>query len=70
MRLLSFIGKCVDSRIENRIIVAIPNLQEDLRELINTNGIKLVELRAIEDISFELVKAVKEVYHRFTEARE
>jgi hypothetical protein len=63
MRLLSFIGKCVDSRIENRIIVAIPNLQEDLRELINTNGIKLVELRAIEDIAFELVKAVKEVYH-------
>ncbi len=63
MRLLSFIGKCVDSRIENRIIVAIPNLQEDLRELINTNGIKLVELRAIEDIAFELVKSVKEVYH-------
>jgi hypothetical protein len=63
MRLLSFIGKCVDSRIENRIIVAIPNLQEDLRELINTNGIKLVELRAIEDIAFELVKAVEEIYH-------
>jgi hypothetical protein len=64
MRLLSFIGKCVDSRIENRIIVAIPNLQENLRELISTNGIKLVELRAIEDITFELVKAVEEIYHK------
>jgi Thaumarchaeal output domain 1 len=64
MRLLSFIGKCVDSRIENRIIVAIPNLQENLRELINTNGIKLVELRAIEDITFELVKAIEEIYHK------
>jgi hypothetical protein len=63
MRLLSFIGKCVDSRIENRIIVAIPSLQEDLRGIINTNGIKLVELRATEDIAFELVKAVKEIYH-------
>ena len=63
-RLLSFIGKCVDSRIENRIIIAFPNLHEDLRELINTNGIKLVELRAIEDMAFELVKAVKEAYYK------
>jgi hypothetical protein len=64
MRLLSFIGKCVDSRIENKIIVAIPNLKEDLRELINTNGIMLIESRAIEDIIFELVKAVEERYHK------
>jgi hypothetical protein len=64
MRLLSFIGKCVDTRIENKIIVAIPNLQQDLRELINTNGIKLVELSAIEDITFELVKAVEEIHHK------
>jgi hypothetical protein len=64
MRILSFIGKCVDSRIENKIIVAIPNLGKDLRELINTNGITLVELRAKEDITFELVKAVEEIYHK------
>jgi hypothetical protein len=63
MRILSFIGKCLDSRIENKIIVAMPKLKEDLRELINTNGIMLVELRAIEDITFELVKAVEEMYH-------
>jgi hypothetical protein len=64
MRLLSFIGKCVDTRIENKIIVAIPNLEKDLRELVNSNGIKLVELSAIEDITFELVKAVEEIHHR------
>ena len=64
MRLLSFIGKCVDSRIENRIIVAIPNLKEDLRELVNTNGIMLVESRAMEDITSELVKAVEEKYRK------
>jgi Thaumarchaeal output domain 1 len=64
MRLLSFIGKCVDSRIENKIIVAIPRLEGDLRELINTNGIMLVELRAIEDITFELVKAIEGIYHK------
>jgi Thaumarchaeal output domain 1 len=64
MRLLSFIGKCIDSRIENKIIVAFPNLQEDLRELINTNGIMLVELRSREDITFELVKSVEEIYHK------
>ena len=67
MRLLSFIGKCVDSRIENKIIVAIPKLQQDLRQLINTNGVKLVELKAIEDLTFELVKAVEEVYHKIYE---
>jgi Thaumarchaeal output domain 1 len=64
MCLLSFIGKCVDSRIENKIIVAVPKLEEDFRELINTNGIMLVELRAMEEITFELVKAVEEIYHK------
>ncbi len=64
MRLLSFIGKCIDSRIENKIIVAFPNLEEDLRELINTNGITLVELRSREDIIFELVKSVEEIYRK------
>jgi hypothetical protein len=64
MRLLSFIGKCVDSRIENKIIVAIPKLEEDLRELISNNGIVLVQLRNIEDIAFELVKSVEEIYHK------
>ena len=64
MRLLSFIGKCVDSRIENKIVVAIPNLKEDLRELIKTNGIMLVESRTIEDITCELVKAIEERYHK------
>jgi hypothetical protein len=70
MRLLSFIGKCVDSRIENKIIIAIPNLQEDFRELINTNGIMLVESRAMEDITFKFVKAVEEIYHKFTGTKE
>ena len=64
MRLLSFIGKCVDSRIENKIVVAIPNLKEDLRELVNTNGIVLVESRAMEDITMEVVKAVEERYRK------
>jgi hypothetical protein len=62
MRLLSFIGKCVDSRIENRVLVAVPNLEERFRELININGIMLIESRAMEDIIFKLVKAVQERY--------
>jgi hypothetical protein len=70
MRLLSFIGKCIDSRIENKIIVAIPNLKEDFRELISTNGIVLVESSAMEDITFKLVKAVEEIYHKFTGTKE
>ncbi|HEX5978684.1 MAG TPA: hypothetical protein VFY68_15490 [Nitrososphaeraceae archaeon] len=63
-RILSFIGKCVDSRIGNKIIIAIPNLEKDLRELINSNGITLIELRAMEHMTFELVKAVEEIYHK------
>jgi Thaumarchaeal output domain 1 len=70
MRLLSFIGKCVDTRIKNKIIVAVPSLEEEgLRELINANGIMLVELRSKEHITFELVKAVEEIYQRFTEIK-
>jgi len=64
MRLLSFIGKCVDSRIENKIIVAFPNLGEGHRELINTHGITLVELSSREDITSELVKCVEQIYHK------
>jgi hypothetical protein len=64
MRLLSFIGKCVDSRVESKVIVATSKLHEDLKELINNNGIILIELRAIEDITFELVKAVQEIYNK------
>ena len=64
MRILSFIGKCVDSGIENKIIVAIPNLEKDLRELVSTQGITLIELRAIEDMTFGLVKAVEQMHHK------
>jgi hypothetical protein len=67
MRLLSFIGKCVDSRIENKIIVAIPNLKEDLRELIKTHGIILVESRSVEDMTFNFIKAIEERYNKVTE---
>jgi len=63
-QILSFIGKCVDSRIENKIIVAFPSLEEDLQKLVNANGIKLVESRSREDIPFELVKSVKEMYYK------
>lgn len=68
MRLLSFIGKCVDSRIENKIIVAIPNLKEDLRGLIKTNGFTLVESRSVEDIPLNLVKVIEERCNKVTES--
>jgi len=64
MRVLSFLGKCIDSRIENKIVVAIPDLKEDLRELIKTNGIVLVESRTMEDMTCELVKSIEERYPR------
>jgi hypothetical protein len=70
MRILSFIGKCVDSGIENKIVVAIPNLEKGLRELINTHRITLIELSAIEDMTSEFVKAVEQIYHKFTKPRE
>ena len=70
MRILSFIGKCVDSGIENKIVVAIPNLEKGLRELINTHRITLIELSAIENMTSEFVKAVEQIYHKFTKPRE
>ncbi|HEX2124281.1 MAG TPA: hypothetical protein VHF44_01630, partial [Nitrososphaeraceae archaeon] len=63
MRLLSYIGKCVDTRIENKVIVAVPNLEEEgLRELVVANGIMLVESRSREDITLDLVKAIKQIH--------
>src|SRR3712207_4592859 len=65
MRLLSLIGKYADTRIEKKIIVAVPNLEEEgLRELIKANGIQLVELRSREDMAFDLVRTVEEIYHK------
>ena len=64
MRLLSFIGKCVDARIENKVVVALSNLEEEgLRELIIANGIMLVESRSREDITFDLVRAIEQIHN-------
>jgi hypothetical protein len=70
MRILSFIGKCVDSGIENKVIVAIPNLEKALRELVSTHGIRLIESGTLEYMTFELVKAVADIRHKVINTRE
>jgi hypothetical protein len=60
--ILSFIAKCLDAKIEEKIIVIVnPHmLNQGLRELIGVYRIRLVESKTEENTVVELVKAVKE----------
>ena len=62
--ILSFIAKCLDAKIEEKIIVIVnPHLSQSLRELVDAYRIRLVESKTEENTIVELVKAVKEIYH-------
>jgi hypothetical protein len=64
MFVLSFIAKCLDAKISNRILLAIPRLNENLRELINLNRIIVVEANKKDDAILELTQTIAEIYNK------
>lgn len=62
--ILSFIGKCLDIKVSNKILLAIPSLKERLRELININKIILVESKTKDDAVLDLCTAITEIYNK------
>ena len=64
--LLSFIAKCLDAKIEERILAVVnPHLlKQGLRELMDVYKIKLIESSNTDENTIDkLVNAIKEVYH-------
>jgi hypothetical protein len=64
MFVLSFIAKCLDAKISNKILLAIPRLNENLRELINLNRIIVVEANKKDDAILELTQTIAEIYNK------
>ena len=60
---LSFIAKCLDAKIEERILVVVPHLKQGLRELAGIHKIKIIESNTEENTIDKIVNAVKEVYY-------
>lgn len=64
IKILSFIAKCLDVKVSNKIILAIPSLNKNLRELININKIILVESNTTDDALLELSRIITEIYNK------
>jgi hypothetical protein len=62
---LSFIAKCLDAKIEGRIVVVVPHLlKQGLRELAGIHKIKIIESSNTDENTIDkIVNGVKEVYH-------
>jgi hypothetical protein len=55
---LSFIAKCIDANISNRVIVAIPSLKSNLKSLTNLNGIIVIESKTKADAVLEIIRMI------------
>jgi hypothetical protein len=58
---LSFIAKCIDANISNRVIVAIPSLKSNLKSLTNLNGIIVIESKTKDDAVLEIVRMISQL---------
>ena len=61
---LSFITKCLDVKVPNKILLAIPSLKENLKELLRMNGIILVEAQTKDEAALDLTQTITEIYNR------
>jgi hypothetical protein len=58
---LSFIAKCIDTNIPNKVILAIPPLKKNLKPLINHNGIKLIESLTHDEAIIEAAHTIAQI---------
>jgi hypothetical protein len=49
LSLLSFLGKCVDVKVQNKIFISFSKLSDRLKVLADTHGINLVEIRPLNE---------------------
>jgi hypothetical protein len=60
---LSFIAKCSDVKVSKKILLAIPSLRGNLRELLHVNGIILVESTNKDEAALDLAQTIREIYN-------
>jgi hypothetical protein len=64
MTILSFIAKCADFvSIPNKILVAIPNLRQSLKDLVTNNKIILIESRTEDEAAVDLLQIIPEIHN-------
>jgi hypothetical protein len=61
--LLSFIARCLDIKIPNKILVAIPTLLTDLRALASTYGITVIEANTKYQTESRIVQTIIQIYN-------
>ena len=61
-KILSFIAKCTDTKISSKILVVIPDLNEELKVLATTYGIIVIGSDTEEDASSRIYSTVREIY--------
>jgi hypothetical protein len=63
LSVLSFIAKCSDVKVSKKILLAIPSLRGNLRELLHVNGINLVESTNKDEAALDLTQTIREIYN-------
>lgn len=62
--IFSFIGKCLDIKIPNKILIAIPEIKESLRELANSQGIIVIDSQTKDEAILEIVQTIAQIYNK------
>jgi hypothetical protein len=62
--IFSFIGRCLDVKIPNRILIAIPEIKESLRELANSQGIIVINSENKDEAILEIVQTIAQIYNK------
>jgi Thaumarchaeal output domain 1 len=59
--ILSFIAKTIDTNIPNKIILAVPSLKKNLKPLITSNGINLIESLTKDDVVIKVAHSIAQI---------
>jgi len=67
LNLLSFIARCNDAKIINKVLVVKPSLDENLRHLAEINGVVVIESKTDDPVLSGLVDIIKQAVHKALE---
>jgi hypothetical protein len=65
----SFIARCLDVKIQNRILLAIPAMRKNLRELANSQGIIVIDSETKDEAVLEIVQTITQICNKIEIAK-
>jgi hypothetical protein len=65
----SFIARCLDVKIQNRILLAIPAMSKNLRELANSQGIIVIDSETKDEAVLETVQTIAQICNKIEIAK-